>query len=217
MAEEKTANNGESATPNASQNNGAGANDQTKQGGETVPQFSVPKRNAEYWEAAQKRREAREARKQFFAKEDGDGEGGSDDTPLTKKEYERLRDEDRLQWQEEQDKRLMSQSDRVAIESFLAKPENERFKKYEKEGLAILTDQAYSHADIALVFRGLAYDDALVEGASRGAKATERAARNSTSGTERRPETETSGYTPDKHQEFKKKLRSGKASFSSES
>lgn len=220
MPEENRAN-GAEGEGNAPENKeGTGANDQPikgKQGGEgtSTKEFVVPKRNAEYWQAAEDRRKAREARKQFFGPkregEDGGDDGG--DTPLTRGEYERLREEDRTSWQEDQDKRLMAQGDSTAISSFLSKPENERFRKYEKQGTAILRDPAYSHADIGLVFRGLAHDDALAEGAKRGAKADERSIRNSFGGSERSPEPEVEGYTPDKHKDFKAKLKSGKATF----
>jgi len=219
--EEKPGNAGE-GDPQAPENkDGAGADDQNKQGGGGTPpkDFVVPKRNAEYWEAAQKRREVREARKQFFTqkpKDEREGEDGSggEDEPLTRKEYERLREEDRLRWQEEQDGRLMAQSDLAAIQNFLVKPENEKFRKYEKEGSAILKDPVYSHADIRLIFRGLAYEDALAEGAKRGAKADDKSKRSSAGGSGRTQEPEASGYTPDKHADFKKKLKEGKASFS---
>jgi len=215
MPEEQKPPQGEGANAEAP-NDGTGANDQPQEGerggGGTAPtEFTVPRRNAEYWDAAQKRKEAREARKDFFTQKPKD-EGGEDE-PLTRKEYERLREQDRSSWQEEQDTRSMSQSDTVAIQSFLVKPEHEKFRKYEKEGLAILKDPAYSHADISLIFRGLAYDDALAEGAKRGAKADEKSKRGSAGGTERAGEPEVSGYTPDKHADFKAKLKSGKASF----
>ena len=210
---------GEDANAGASENKeGTGANDQNKQGGQQTPkEFVVPRRNADFYDARQNRLKERDERKKFFQHKQGEsgeegGEGG-DDAPLTRAEYNRMREEDRFSWQEEQDKRLMSQSDVTAINGFLAKAENERFRKYEKEGLAILKDPAYSHADIGLIFKGLAYDDALAEGAKRGAKADEKSQRNSFGGSERTQEPEVEGYTPDKHKEFKAKLRQGKASF----
>lgn len=218
MPEEQKPPQGEGANTEALKNNGNGANDQNKQGGggTTSEEYKVPKRNAEFWEAAEIRRKSREARKQFFApKKEGEegGEGEGEDQPLTRKEYERMREEDRLGFQEEQDKRLMSQSDSTAISSFLSKPENERFRQYEKQGVSILKDPAYSHADIGLIFRGLAYNDALAEGAKRRAKADDKSARNSFGGSERTQESEMEGYTPDKHKDFKAKLKSGKATF----
>ena len=216
---------GEGANATPDNKSGTGDPNQKKGEGQGQAQFSVPRRNAEYWESAQKRREAREARKDFFTapvkKNEGEGENKEEgevddlDKPLTRRELERFRREDRLALEEQIESRTMAQADELAISRFLQ--ENPKFSKFEKEARAVLKDPAYSHADIGLIFRGLAYEDAALEGASRGAKASEKARRDSTSGAERKPQSgQVSGYDPSKHAEFKQKLRQGKAKFSSE-
>lgn len=222
MPEENSSKNGEAGgadTTNLNKKSSEGAAAEN-QGAAGEQEFSVPRRNPEIFDAAQKRNQTREERKKFFQthqkSDGGHGEGGEEeDTPLTRKEYERMREEDRLAFEEENDRRSASVSDKVAISNFLSDPNNERFRKYEKQGRAILSDPAYSHADITLIFKGLAHDDALAEGAKRGAKADETSNRNSFSGTGKRPSPENVGYDPSKHREFKKGLKSGKVSFGS--
>lgn len=203
-----------------------GTGDPSQKGEGQGAQFTVPKRNAEYWESAQKRREeSRKARMDFFTSQkqkpkgeagEGEGEGEVDelDKPLTRRELQRIRDEDKSAFEEQLESRTMAQADELAITRFVAG--NPKFQKYERDARAILKDPAYSHADIGIIFRGLAYEDAAAEGASRGAKAGEKSRRDSTTGTGQKPQSGQTGYDPSKHKEFKQQLRQGKAKFSPE-
>lgn len=218
MPDGNSSGNGEAANANAQNNAGADQNQNgSGQGTPAAEEFKVPKRNAEYWDNAKRRRdEARQARADFFKQkpgEGGQGAGEDDDRPLTRGEYQEMQKRDRQQWEEEQEGREMARSTELGITSFLSKPEHAKFQKYEKQARVILADDAYRYADIALIFKGLAHDDALAEGAARGAKADERGARQSIVGSGKRQEPEATGYDPAKHKEFRKNLLKGKASF----
>lgn len=202
-------------------NGGEGANaDAQNKGTEATPkesagtaEITVPRRNAEYWDSAKKRRDAAQAaRAEYFKsapRKDEDGNSIDDeDAPLTHKEYQRMWEQDRQSWEEEQDKRLMSQGDETSINAFLSK--NEKFRKYEKQARAFMKE--HPHYPLEGIFRDLAYDDALAEGTAKKAKADEKQSRNTVGGGTSEPQ-KGGGYDPAKHGEFKKNLKMGRASF----
>lgn len=181
-------------------------------------EIKVPKRNADYWDKQQERQKAKQSRAEFFKSKqqppEEDSQEDDDDKPLTRREYRQLQEENNRHFEEESAKRSMAQSDALAITEYLAKPGNDRFRKYEAQARAYAKEHPYY--PISGIFRDLAYDDAQAEGAERGAKEQEKAKRNSSGGSGRRVEPEATGYnakSSKEHSDFKRGLRSGKVSF----
>lgn len=183
----------------------------------------VPRRNADHWKSETEREKTRQARKEFFvtknkAKNPDTGEDLPDDEqPLTRAEARALLEEN-SQKQALQDR---DKSDAIEITSFLSKPENVKFQKYEVQARRYL--KAHPYYPLQGVFRDLAYDDALAEGAKRADKAERKNDAARFGGSERKASTATqgmpdfSGMKPAERtaalRKFKADMRSGKASF----
>jgi hypothetical protein len=194
-----------------------------KKAAEQVEEKEVPRRNADYWKNETEREKTREARADFFkakkkAKDPETGEDLPDDEqPLTRAEVKAMLEGNRREQQlADRDK-----ADAIEITSFLAKPENAKFSKHEADARRYM--KAHPYYPISGVFRDLAYDDAIAEGARRAAKAEAKSQRNSFEGSERRPVTAKAGM-PDFSgmsgsersaalKKFKADMKSGRASF----
>jgi len=82
---------------------------------------------------------------------------------------------------------LKERSDVEDVRSFLADPNHERFKKYESEALRYMKDPAYSNVSLSVLFKGLAFDEAMSEGTTKAIKADDKTQRQRAPGSATRP------------------------------
>ncbi len=107
---------------------------------------------------------------------------------------------------------VRSTADESELSSFLSKPENSSFKKYEQ--MARKDMKAYPNVPIDRIFRSLAYDDALALGAAKSKETTEKIEKNKVGGRSSRPITTSnapdfSKMTDKELMEFNKNIRRG--------
>lgn len=130
----------------------------------------------------------REERAQFFKgkQKEVESEPENEDEPLslTPKELATRIQDAVKEYVKPIESSLQDRHDQSDIQEFFSNPKNESFRKYEAQARKFIKNPAYANADLGLIFKGLAYDDAFAEGATRGVKAEDRTARTKTGGTQ---------------------------------
>ena len=176
----------------------------------------VPSRGQRPWNTPEERKEFFQKKKTEREPEEDDFSDFEDETErkIAQKLYARLDKRTSARFTE-QETRRQAERDDFEIATFLGKPENERFRKYEARARKYA--KTHPNYPVAGIFRDLAYDDALAEGAERGKKAETKVTQKSVAGSTDRKAPEAGGYKPGMskkdHQAFREKMHRGETSF----
>lgn len=219
MAAEETTQEGEGGSPEANkegQEEGQASvitkDDRNSGAAEGKKEEEVPVRRSP-WNNRQERADFFKAKKQV--EKNDEGEDGDEPLTFTKKQLESFVQEHVSKAISPIESSLQDRHDSSDLMEFFSSKDNERFRKYESTAKKFMKNQAYANVDLNLLFKGLAYDDAFAEGATRGTKADDRSARTRTSGTQSRSSGATAadkikGMSDKDFQALRKGVMSGK-------
>lgn len=107
---------------------------------------------------------------------------------------------------------IVNQTDEAELTTFLSKPENSQFKRFEK--LARKDMKVYPTVPIEKIFRSLAYDEAMTAGATKSEEHKKKTEKSKVSGTSMRETTpnvpDFSKMTPKEVADYNKEILKGK-------